>query len=76
VIEHADPALLLTLRVVETPIRDLAAASSLRSVLETAVRVINERRFKPPREVLVEHNGWLWPQLRCAWRLCDDGRGR
>jgi len=36
---------------------------------------VDERRFDPPREVLVEHDGEWWPAEQCAWRLSDDGRG-
>ncbi len=40
-----------------------------------AVRLLEERRFDPPREVEVEHGGRWWPGRQAAWRLCDDGRG-
>jgi hypothetical protein len=39
------------------------------------VRVLEERRFDPPRPVLVEHEGRWWPGWQRAWRLCDDTRG-
>ncbi len=39
------------------------------------VRLLEERRFDPPRRVEVEHDGrWLAGHQE-AWRLCDDGRG-
>ncbi|MGY1712514.1 hypothetical protein ACI8AC_23685 [Geodermatophilus sp. SYSU D00758] len=40
-----------------------------------AVRLLEERRFDPPRPVLVEHDQQWWPGWPHAWRLCDDGRG-
>jgi hypothetical protein len=39
------------------------------------VRLLEERRFDPPRLVEVEDNGAWWPAFQTAWRLCDDGRG-
>jgi hypothetical protein len=39
------------------------------------LRLIEERRFDPPRAVEVEHEGRWWPGVQHAWRLCDDGRG-
>jgi hypothetical protein len=39
------------------------------------VRLIEERRFDPPRPVEIEHHGRWWPGLQYAWRLCDDQRG-
>jgi hypothetical protein len=39
------------------------------------VHLIEERRFDPPRQVEVEHNGRWWLASQAAWRLCDDGRG-
>ena len=39
------------------------------------VRLLEERRFDPPRAVEVEHNGAWWPGQQYAWRLCDDHRG-
>jgi hypothetical protein len=39
------------------------------------VRLIEERRFDPPRAVEVEHTGRWWPGFQYAWRLCDDHRG-
>lgn len=41
----------------------------------SAVRLIEERRFDPPRPVEVERDGRWWPGRQHAWRLCDDGRG-
>jgi hypothetical protein len=41
----------------------------------SAVRLIEERRFDPPRPVQVEQDGRWWPGVQHAWRLCDDGRG-
>jgi hypothetical protein len=39
------------------------------------VRLVEERRYDPPRTVEVEHNGAWWPGLKRAWRLLDDGCG-
>ena len=39
------------------------------------VRLLEERRYDPPRHVLVEHEGRWWPGFQSSWRLCDDGRG-
>jgi hypothetical protein len=39
------------------------------------VRLLEERRFDPPRAVEVEHDGAWWPGFQHAWRLCDDHRG-
>ena len=39
------------------------------------VRLLDERRFDPPRLVDVEKDGAWWPGSQRAWRLCDDGRG-
>lgn len=39
------------------------------------VRLVDERRFDPPRRVLVEQDGEWWPAELRAWRLCDDARG-
>ena len=39
------------------------------------VRLIEERRYDPPRTVEVEHEGRWWPGLQRSWRLLDDGRG-
>jgi hypothetical protein len=39
------------------------------------VRLIEERRFDPPRRVEVEKDGRWWPGFQHAWRVCDDGRG-
>lgn len=39
------------------------------------VRLLEERRFGPPRAVEVEHNGHWCPGFQYAWRLCDDHRG-
>ena len=41
----------------------------------TAVRLVEERRFDPPRPVDVEHAGQWWCGYQAAWRLCDDQRG-
>ena len=38
-----------------------------------SVRLIEERRFDPPRAVEVEHNGRWWPGFQYAWRLCAWG---
>ncbi|MGY1712519.1 hypothetical protein ACI8AC_23710 [Geodermatophilus sp. SYSU D00758] len=35
-------------------------------------RMIEERRYNPPRPVLVEHDGVLVPGQQYG-RLCDDG---
>lgn len=39
------------------------------------VRLIEERRFDPPRRVEVEHDGRWWPGVQRSWRLLDDRRG-
>jgi hypothetical protein len=39
------------------------------------VRLLREHRYDPPRPVEVEHDGYWWPGLQHAWRLCDDDRG-
>ena len=39
------------------------------------VRLLEERRFDPPRVIEVEHAGQWWPGFQYAWRLCDDHRG-
>jgi hypothetical protein len=39
------------------------------------VRLLEERRFDPPRPVEVEHDDRWWPGAQAAWRLCEDGRG-
>jgi hypothetical protein len=39
------------------------------------VRLIEERRFDPPRPVEVERDGGWWPGFQHAWRVCDDERG-
>jgi len=39
------------------------------------VRVLEEQRFDPPRQVEVEHDGRWLPGQQLAWRLCDDDRG-
>jgi hypothetical protein len=41
----------------------------------STVRLLQERRFDPPRPVEVEHSGRWLPGVQHAWRLCDDGRG-
>lgn len=41
----------------------------------TAVRLLEERHFDPPRAVEVEHAGHWWPGTQTAWRLCDNHRG-
>ncbi|MGY1692002.1 hypothetical protein [Geodermatophilus sp. SYSU D01105] len=43
--------------------------------MAVTIRLVEERRYDPPRSVLVEHDGEWWPGLQRAWRLCDDGRG-
>ena len=50
-------------------------APQYQPVPEPRVRVLEERRFDPPRAVLVEHDGAWWPDWQRAWRVCDDGRG-
>jgi hypothetical protein len=40
-----------------------------------SVRLLDERRFTPPRAVEVEHDGRWWAGWQSAWRLCDDARG-
>jgi hypothetical protein len=44
-------------------------------MVTVSVRLIDERRFDPPRRVEVEHGGQWWPGFQRAWRLCDDDRG-
>jgi hypothetical protein len=44
-------------------------------VTSPLIRLLDERRFNPPRSVLVEHDGSWWTGQQSAWRLCDDGRG-
>ena len=44
-------------------------------MLAMAVRLLEEKRFDPPRPVEVENEGQWLPGLQRAWRLCDDGRG-
>jgi hypothetical protein len=39
------------------------------------VRLVDERRFDPPRQVEVEHDGTWWPGWCTGWLLCDDDRG-
>ena len=39
------------------------------------VRLLEERRFDPPRDVEVENGGQWWSGHQTAWRLCDDGFG-
>jgi hypothetical protein len=34
------------------------------------VRLLDQRRYDPPRLVEVEHDGGWWPGLQTAWRLC------
>jgi hypothetical protein len=36
------------------------------------VRLIEERRFDPPRAVEVQHTGRWRPGFQYAWRHCDD----
>ncbi len=43
--------------------------------MSAPVRLVDERRYDPPRAVLVEHEGRWWPGFQSRWRLCDDGRG-
>ncbi len=38
-------------------------------------RLLDERRFDPPRDVEVENDGRWWSGHQTAWRLCDDGFG-
>ena len=40
-----------------------------------SVRLLDERRFDPPRNVEVENDGRWWSGEQTAWRLCDDGFG-
>ncbi len=40
-----------------------------------SIRLLDERRFDPPRSVLVANDGQWWPGEQSAWRLCDDGFG-
>jgi hypothetical protein len=42
---------------------------------KTTVRLIEERRFDPPRTVEVEHDGRWWSGTQTALRLCYDARG-
>src|SRR3954463_3951315 len=44
-------------------------------VPEQPVRVLEERRFDPPRRVEVESHGAWHVGYQRAWRLCDDTRG-
>jgi hypothetical protein len=44
-------------------------------VVTVSVRLLDERRFDPPRSVLIENDGQWWPGEQSAWRLCDDGFG-
>lgn len=39
------------------------------------VRLLDERRYDPPRDVEVLNDGAWWPGTQAAWRLCDDARG-
>jgi hypothetical protein len=39
------------------------------------VRLVDERRFEPPRQVEVERDGIWWPGWCTGWLLCDDDRG-
>lgn len=39
------------------------------------VRLLEERRFNPPRVVEVEDEGHWWVGTQRSWRLCDDSRG-
>jgi hypothetical protein len=39
------------------------------------IRLLDERRYDPPRLVQVEHSGRWWPGLQSAWRFGDDDRG-
>jgi hypothetical protein len=44
-------------------------------LLRVTVRLVEERRFDPPRLVEVERDGHWWMGFQFAWRLCDDGHG-
>lgn len=41
------------------------------------VRLVEERRYKPPRqvEILDREGRYWWPGTQTAWRLSDDHRG-
>ncbi|PRY42058.1 hypothetical protein LY71_1185 [Geodermatophilus tzadiensis] len=41
-----------------------------------SIRLLDERRFDPPRDVEVENGGPWWSGEQTAWRLCDYGWGR
>src|SRR3954453_22222447 len=41
-------------------------------VVSEPVRLLDERRYDPPRHVEVELNGQWWPGLQHAWRLTWD----
>jgi hypothetical protein len=41
-------------------------------VVSEPVRLLDERRYDPPRHVEVELNGQWWPGLQHAWRLTSD----
>src|SRR2546421_9681713 len=41
-------------------------------VVSEPVRLVDERRYDPPRHVEVELNGQWWPGLQHAWRLTTD----
>jgi hypothetical protein len=38
------------------------------------IRLLDERRYAPPRIVEVKHDGRWWPGFQSRWLLCDDGR--
>ncbi len=39
------------------------------------IRLLDERRFDPPRDVEVHNDGRWWSGHQTAWRLCDDEFG-
>jgi hypothetical protein len=51
-------------------------ARTVQTAKRPPVRLVDERRFEPPRpvEVLGADGSW-WPGMQRAWRLCDDDRG-
>jgi hypothetical protein len=55
--------------------RSFAIPAVPRWLLRVTVRLVEERRFDPPRLVEVERDGHWWMGFQFAWRLCDDGHG-
>lgn len=43
--------------------------------MPTAIPLLDERRYDPPRAVEVEDEGQWWPGFQSRWLICDDGRG-